>query len=104
MQTNSFEFTKVTEETVKNEFLELNTKNSSASGSNPGTMLKQSLETYLPFLKKQLHWSITECEFPCKLEKLEAIFLYKNQDPLKKEGYRSVNLLLHVSKVSEHMP
>ena len=60
MQTNSFEFTKVTKETVKNEFLELNTKNSSASGSNPGTMLKQSLETYLPFLREAItlvyHW------------------------------------------------
>ena len=54
ISSNNFEFTtKVTEESVKNEVLKLNTKNSSSSRSIPATVLKQSVETYLPFLTKQ---------------------------------------------------
>ena len=48
ISSNDFEFTKVTEESAKNEVLKLNTTKSS-SGFIPATVLKQSLETYLPF-------------------------------------------------------
>ena len=63
--------------------------------------MKQSVETYLPFLTKAINLTITECEFSDKLKKLEVIPLYKKQDPLKKENYRSISLLPHVSKVFE---
>ena len=50
VSSNNFEFTKVTEESVKNVVLNLSTKAPSKSGSIPPTILKQSVETYLPFL------------------------------------------------------
>ena len=43
---------KVTEESVKNEVLKLNIKKSSTGSSIPATILKQSIETYLPFFGK----------------------------------------------------
>ena len=73
ISSNNFEFTKVTEQSVKNEVLKLNTKKSSTSGSIPATILKQSVETYLPFLTKAINLAITECEFPDKLKKSEVI-------------------------------
>ena len=73
ISSNNFEFTKVTEQSIKNEILKLNTKKPSTSGSIPATILKQSDETYLPFLTKAINLAITECEFPEKLKKTEVI-------------------------------
>ena len=73
ISSNNFEFTKVTEKSVKNEILKLNNKKSSTSGSTPATLLKRSIETYLPFLTKAINLAITECEFPNKLKKSEVI-------------------------------
>ena len=96
---NNLEITKVTEESVENEILKLNTKKSSASGSISATILKQSVETYLPFSTKAISLAITEYEFPDKIKKSEVILLYKKQDALRKENYRLVSLLPHVSKI-----
>ena len=103
ISSNNFEFTKVTEESDKNEVLKLNIKKSSTSRSVPATFLKQSVETYLPFLTKAINLAITECEFSDKLKKSEVIPLFKKQDPLKKENYRPVSLLQHVLKVFERI-
>ena len=103
ISSNNFEFTKVTEQSVKNEVLKLNIKKSSTSGSISATILKQSVETYLPFLTTAINLAITECEFPDKLKKSEVIPLYKKQDPSKKENYRLISLLPHVSKVFERI-
>ena len=65
--------------------------------------MKQSVETYLPFLTKAINLSITESEFPDKLKKSEVIPLYKKQDLLKKENYRPISFLPHVSKVFERI-
>ena len=54
ISSNNFEFTKLTEQSVKNEVLKLNTKKSSTSGSIPATILKQSVETYVLFLTKAI--------------------------------------------------
>ena len=85
ISSNNFELTKVTEESVKNEVLKLNTKKPSTSGSIPATILKQSVETCMPFLKKKIiiNLAITECEFPDKLKKSEVIPLYKKAGSLK---------------------
>ena len=57
ISSNNFEFTKLTEQSVKNEVLKLNTKKSLTSGSIPATILKQSVETYLPFFDKSNKFS-----------------------------------------------
>ena len=43
ISSNDLEFTKVMEQSAKNEILKLNTKKSSTSGSIPATILKQSV-------------------------------------------------------------
>ena len=103
ISSNNFKFSKVTEQSVKNEILKVNTKNSSTSGSISATILKQSVETYLPSLTNAMNVAITECEFPDKLKKSEVIPLYKKQDPLKKENHHPISFLPHVSKVFEHI-
>ena len=100
---NDFEFETVTMEDVKKEILNLNTKKSSTSGSIPATILKQSLDIYLPYLTKSVNYAINESEFPAELKHSEVIPLFKKEDPLKKENYRPVSLLPHLSKVFERI-
>ena len=100
---NDFEFETVTMEDVKKEILNLNTKKSSTSGSIPATILKQSLDIYLPYLTKSVNYTINESEFPAELKHSEVIPLFKKEDPLKKENYRPVSLLAHLSKVFERI-
>ena len=100
---NDFEFETVTMEDVKKEILNLNTKKSSTSGSIPATILKQSLDIYLPYLTKSVNYTINESEFPAELKHSEVIPLLKKEDPLKKENYRPASLLPHLSKVFERI-
>ena len=90
-------------EDVKKEILNLNTKKSSTSGSIPATILKQSLDIYLPYLTKSVNYTINEGEFPAELKHSEVISLFKKEYPLKKENYRPVSLLPHLSKVFERI-
>ena len=79
----------------------MNVKNYSTNGSIPATILKQYVGVYLPFLTEALNHAITENTFPEQLKKSEVTSLYKKEDPLKKENYRPMSLLPHVSKVFE---
>ena len=94
---------KLTMEDVKKEILNLNTKKSSTSGSIPATILKQSLDIYLPLLTKSVNYTVNESEFPAELKHSEVIPLFEKEDPLKKENYRPVSLLPHLSKVFERI-
>ena len=51
---------------MKNKVLKLNTKKSSTNGFITPTVLKESVETYLPFLTDAKNLAISECEFPDK--------------------------------------
>ena len=81
----------------------MNVKRSSTNRSIPATILKQCVGVYLPFLTKAINHVITENSFPEQLKKSEVIPLHKKEDPLKKENYRPVSLLPHVSKVFERI-
>ena len=100
---NDFDFETVSMEDVKREILNLSIKKSSTSGSIPATILKQSLDIYLPYLTKSINYTINEGKFPAELKHSEVIPLFKKEDPLKKENYRPVSLLPHLSKVFERM-
>ena len=88
---SDFNFQEVAREDVKKEIINLNVKKSSTNGSIPETILKQCVGVYLPFLTKAINHAITENTFREQL------------NPLKKENYRSVRLLPHVSKVFVRM-
>ena len=78
-------------------------KKPSTNGSVPATILKQLVDVYLPFLTKDITHTITEDIFPEQLRKSKVIAIYKKEDLLKKENYRPVSLLPHVSKVLERI-
>ena len=81
----------------------MNVKKPSTNGSIPVTILKQCVGVHLLFLTKAINHAITGNIFPEQLKKSEVIPLHKKEDPLKKENYRPVNLLPHVSKVFERI-
>ena len=101
---NDFKFNTVPMEHVMKEILNLNffligiqnTKKSSISGSIPATILKQSLDIYLPYLAKSVNYTINEGKFPAELKHSEVIPLFRKEDPLQKENYRPVSLLPHL--------
>ena len=100
---DTFKFTLVSSEDVKKEIMNLNVKKSSSSKAIPATILKQSVHIYLPFLTNCINHSFVANKFPDELKLSEVIPLYKKLDPLKKENYRPVSLLPHVSKVFERI-
>ena len=61
------------------------------------------MNVYLPVLTKAINHAITETIFPEQFKKLKVIPLHKKKDLLKKENYRAVSLLLHISKVFERI-
>ena len=61
------------------------------------------MDVYLPFSTKVINHAIAENIFPEQLKKSEVISLHKKEDPLKKENYRPVTLLPHVSEVFERI-
>ena len=81
----------------------MNVKKSSTNGSTPATILKQCMDVYLPSLTEAINHAITGNTFPEQLKRSEVISLHKKEDPLKKENYRSVSLVPHVSKVFERI-
>ena len=67
------------------------------------SILKQCVDGYLPYLTVTINYSLRENIFPEELKRSEVIPLYKKLDPLKKENYRPVSLLPHVSKIFERI-
>ena len=81
----------------------LKIKKSSIYGSIPASILKQCVDAYLPYLIDSINYSLRESTFPEELKHSEVIPVYKKLDLLKKENYRPVSLLPHVSKVFERI-
>ena len=71
--------------------------------SIPATILKQCVDIYFPFLINAINKTFLDNYFPKELKKAEIIPVYKKDDHLKKENYRPVSLLYHVSKIFERL-
>ena len=57
----------------------------------------------MPYLPDSINYSLRENTLREELKHSEVIPAYKKLDPLKKENYRPVSLLPHVSKVFERI-
>ena len=99
----SFKFQFLSNNEVKKEIENLDTKKSSTYGSIPATILKQCLNVYLPHFTNSINYPIQHSNFPQELKLSEVIPVYKKLDPLQKENYRPVGLLPHVSKIFERI-
>ena len=97
-----FKFQLVSNDEVKKEIENLDTKKSSTYGSIPATILKQCVNAYLLHLTNSINY-IQHSSFPQELNLSEVIPVYKKLNPLQKENYRPVSLLPHVSKVFERI-
>lgn len=82
---------------IQKKEMNLDVKNSNIS--IPVTSLKQSAHIYLSLLTNAINHSLHENICQDDLKQSELISLYKKQDSFKKESYRSISLLPHVSKV-----
>ena len=96
----SFKFQFLSNNEVKKEIENLDTKKSSTYGSIPATILKQCANAYLPHLTNSINYSIQHSNFPQELKLSKVIPVYKK---LQKENYRPVSLLPHVSKIFERI-
>ena len=95
----SFKFQFLSNNEVKKEIENLDTKNSSTDGAIPATILKQCVNAYLPHFTNSINSSIQHSNFSEELKLSEVIPVYKKLDPLQKENYRHVSLLPHVSEI-----
>ena len=66
----------------------------------PVSILKNTIDTYLPTLTKVINSSIEQNEFPNELKLADFLPIYK-KDPVKKEIYTPVSSVSHMSKVFE---
>ena len=95
----NFHLKEISKDDIRNEIHSLNVKKLSTYGLIPATILKQCIDAYLPYLTFSINYSLRESTFPKELKHSEVIPVYMKLDPLKKENYRPVSLLPHVSKV-----
>ena len=79
---------------VKKIVLRLNSKKSSTYGAIPASILKQTIEVHFKYLTNSINHSLKESTFPDEVKQSEVIPVFKNLDPLQKENYRPVSLVL----------
>ena len=99
----NFSFKMVSLDEVNKVVLKLNSKKPSTYGAIPASILKQTIEVHLKYLTNTVNHSLKESTFPDELKQSAVILVYKKRDPLQKENYRPVCLLLHISKVFERV-
>ena len=99
----SFKSQFLSNDEMKKEIENLDTKKSSTYGYIPGTILKPCVNAYLSHLTNSINYSIQYSNCPQDLKLSEVIPVFKKLDPLQKENYRLVSLLPHVSKIFERI-
>ena len=78
----SFKFPLLSNNEVKKEIENLDTKKSLTYGSILATILKQCVNAYLPHLTNSINHSIQHSNFPQELKLSEVIPVYKRLDTL----------------------
>ena len=78
-------------------------KKSAKYGLILAPILKQCVGNYLPYLTVSINYSLKENTLPEQLKPSEVISLYQKLDPPRKENYKPVSLLHHVSKIFERI-
>ena len=78
-------------------------KKSAKYGLILAPILKQCVGNYLPYLTVSINYSLKENTLPEELKPSEVISLYQKLDPPRKENYKPVSLLHHVSKIFERI-
>ena len=100
---STLNFSKVTESEVRKEILNLSSKKATKNGDIPAKILKKNVNIYI----KEITFTINDCiengVFPDDLILADVSPIFKKEDSFKKENYRPVSLLPHMSKVFERI-
>ena len=65
-------------------------------GDIPSEMLKSKVDMHFPFLTKIINYSFENGSFPYELKLAEISPIFKKNNDLDKQNYRSVSILSHV--------
>ena len=100
---STLNFSKVTESEVRKEILNLSTKKATENGHIPANILKKCVDIYI----REITFIINDCLekgiFPDDLKLADVSPIFKKEDSFKKENYRPVSILPHMSKVFERI-
>ena len=97
----TFEFSEVSECDIKKVIKNLSTKKASGYDEIPVKLIKMTNRQICKPLTMIINMCISQQIFPDNMKKANITPLYKKKDKLDKNNYRSVNLLIALSKVIE---
>ena len=98
-----FSFQPIPEDLVRGIILKLDGSKATPVGDIPGDMLKSTVDIHLTFITKIINFSFENGCFPDELKLAEVSPIFKKNNDLVKENYRSISILSHVSKVFERI-
>ena len=85
------------------EILNLSSKKATRKGDIPAKILKSSINAYLSELTILINNCLKKGVFPDDLKLADIAPIFKKEDSLNKENYRTVSILPHLSKVFERI-
>ena len=98
-----FSFQSVPEDLLHEIILSLDGSKATPVGDIPVDILKYTVDIHLPFITKIINVSFENGHFPDELKLAELSPIFKKNNDLDKEKYRSASILSHVSKVFERI-
>ena len=98
-----FSFQSVPEDLLHEIILSLDVSKATPVGDIPVDILKYTVDIHLPFITKIINVSFENGHFPDELKLAELSPIFKKNNDLDKENYRSASILSHVSKVFERI-
>ena len=99
--TDLFSFHEITKDELWKEISNLDGSKATPVRDIPVEMLKSTIDVHVSLLTKIINSSIQNRCFPDKLKAAEVTPVFKKNDDLDKENYRSVSDLPYVSKIIE---
>ena len=98
-----FSFQSVPEDLLHEIISSLDGSKATPVGDIPVDILKYTVDIHLPFITKIINVSFENGHFPDELKLAEVSPIFKKNNDLDKENYRSASILSHVLKVFERI-
>lgn len=98
-----FNFSPITPEIFEKQLKSIPSKKAVGSDGIGADFFKMGLEEIGAFYSSMFNMCIEKCQFPCDLKRADINPVYKKDDNLDKNNYRSVNVLVVISKVFERI-
>ena len=96
-----FGFQPISTEELKKIILGLDCNKRNLNGSIPASVLKDTCDTFIPYLTEIVNDSFQTGNFPNELKLAKVTPIYQKKDPLNNENYHPVSVLSQVPKIFE---